>query len=271
MYVCALFSGRYGWWNEQLTTERGFVTALKHVAKANVMAMREILGVCPDAIFIQSESSEYFHAVNPQAIKPAELLNEKRYLSLDLNYAHRVNSEMYEYLLDNGMTREEYHFFMEHSPKHHCIMGNDYYQTNEHRILPDGQTESSGEIFGYDEITRQYFRRYGLPVMHTETNLKQGLNGDEAVRWLQKEWASVLRLRNDGIPILGFTWYSITDQVDWDIALRENKGTVNAVGLYDLQRQIRPVGRAYKLLIKDWGAVLPTQSACLTVPLRVPQ
>ena len=161
----------------------------------------------------------YFHAVNPQAIKPAELLNEKRYLSLDLNYAHRVNSEMYEYLMDNGMTREEYHFFMEHSPKHHCIMGNDYYQTNEHRILPDGQTESSGEIFGYDEITRQYFRRYSLPVMHTETNLKQGPNGDEAVRWLQKEWASVLRLRNDGIPILGFTWYSITDQVDWDIAL----------------------------------------------------
>src|SRR4051794_24027382 len=104
MYICALFSGRYGWWNEQLTTERGFVIALKHIAKANVLGMREILKVCPDALFIQSESSEYFHAVNPKAIKPAELLNEKRYLSLDLNYAHRVNSQMYEYLMDNGMT-----------------------------------------------------------------------------------------------------------------------------------------------------------------------
>jgi len=37
----------------------------------------------------------------------------------------------------------------------------------------------------------------------------------------------------------GFTWYSLTDQVDWDIALRENKGTVNPLGLYDLDRQIR--------------------------------
>jgi beta-glucosidase/6-phospho-beta-glucosidase/beta-galactosidase len=104
--------------------------------------------------------------------------------------------------------------------------------------------------------------------MHTETNLNEGPNGDEAVRWLKKEWANVLRLRNDGVPIVGFTWYSLTDQVDWDIALRENKGTVNALGLYDLQRKIRPVGQAYKKLIEDWAAVLPTQSVCLTVPLR---
>jgi len=30
-----------------------------------------------------------------------------------------------------------------------------------------------------------------------------------------------------GVPILGFTWYSLTDQVDWDTALRENAGRVN--------------------------------------------
>ena len=39
-------------------------------------------------------------------------MNAKRFLSLDLNYGRRVDSEMYEYLLDNGMTREEYHFFL---------------------------------------------------------------------------------------------------------------------------------------------------------------
>ena len=31
-----------------------------------------------------------------------------------------------------------------------------------------------------------------------------------------------------------FTWYSLTDQVDWDIALREANGRVNALGFYDL-------------------------------------
>jgi beta-glucosidase len=267
MYICATFSARYGWWNEQLSSDRGFVTALKHLVKANVLAMQAILEIRPDAIFIQSESSEYFHAASPAAIGPAELMNSERFLSLDLNYGRRVDSEMFRYLLDNGMTEEEYDFFLCHRMKPHCIMGNDYYVTNEHHVAADGSTSAAGEIFGYNEITRQYYQRYRLPVMHTETNLRQGPNGDEAVRWLKKEWANVLRVRNDGIPIVGFTWYSLTDQVDWDTALRENNGTVDPLGLFDLDRNPRPVGQAYKQLIADWREVLPTQSVCLVVPV----
>ena len=267
MYVCALFSARYGWWNEQLRDDRAFVTALKGLVKANVLAMRSILAVRPEALFIQSESSEYFHAETPAAIKPAEILNSERFLSLDLNYGRRVNSEMYEFLTDNGMTRAEYHFFLEHDLRHHCVMGNDYYVTNEHRVSADGVTRPSGEIFGYCEITRQYYDRYRLPVMHTETNTWQGPGGDEAVAWLWKEWANVLQLRNSGVPVVGFTWYSLTDQMDWDIALRENKGTLNPMGLFDLDRRIRPVGEAYRRIIAEWNAVLPTQSLCLTLPL----
>jgi len=270
MFICATFSARYGWWNEQLTTDLGFVTALKHIVKANVLAMQCILKQRANAIFIQSESSEYFHAENPAAIGPAEIMNSMRFLSLDLNYGRRVDSEMYEYLFDNGMAKEEYHFFLGNRIKQHCILGNDYYWTNEHRVAADGSTRASGEVFGYSEITRQYYSRYRLPVMHTETNIVEGPNGDEAVHWLWKEWANVLRLRNDGIPTVGFTWYSLTDQIDWDVALREKRGTVNPLGLYDLDRNIRNVGRAYKQLIRDWRDVLPASSVCLVVPVVPP-
>ena len=270
MFVCAVFSALYGWWNEQLQSDRAFVTALKHIVKGNVLAMRAILDARPDAIFIQSESTEYFHAENPAAIKPAEIMNARRFLSLDLNYGRRVDSEMYEYLMDNGMTREEYHFFHKHNLKHNCVMGNDYYVTNEHRVHADGTTSPAGEVFGYDGITHQYYDRYRLPVMHTETNLHQGPRGDEAVYWLWKEWANVLKVRNEGIPIVGFTWYSLTDQVDWDTALREQNGHVNPLGLYDLDRNIRPVGRAYKQLMEEWKLVLPTQSVCLAMPVVPP-
>jgi beta-glucosidase len=182
MYICATFSARYGWWNEQLSSDRAFVTALKHIVKANVTAMRAILEVRPDAIFIQSESSEYFHAEAPAAIRPAEVMNSQRFLSLDLNYGRRVDSEMYEYLTDNGMTRDEYHFFMNSRLKQHCIMGNDYYATNEHRVAPDGGTRASGEIFGYSEITRQYHDRYRLPVMHRGGGLAVEGMGQRAAR-----------------------------------------------------------------------------------------
>ncbi len=269
MYVTALFSARYGWWNEQMASDRGFVTALKHLAKANVLAMEAILEVRPDAIFIQSESSEYFHADSPAAIGPAEIRNAERFLSLDLNYGRRVDSEMYDYLLDNGMTKDEYRFFMSHRLKRWCIMGNDYYVTNEHLVSADGNTRAAGEIFGYATITRQYHDRYRLPVMHTETNLVEGPTGMESVQWLWKQWANVLRVRNDGMPVVGFTWYSLTDQMDWDTALREKNGRANHLGLFDLDRKIRRVGSAYQKLIADWQDVLPAQSLCLQVPVHM--
>ena len=75
-------------------------------------------------------------------------------------------------------------------------------------------------------------------------------------------------LFRSGIPTVGFTWYSLTDQVDWDVALREQRGTVNPLGLYDLDRNIRAVGRAYKQLIRDWRDVLPASSVCLAVPVK---
>jgi hypothetical protein len=105
--------------------------------------------------------------------------------------------------------------------------------------------------------------------MHTETNAREGARGDEAVNWLWKAWANVMRVRNDGVPIVGLTWYSITDQVDWAGALTANEGKVDPLRLFDLDRRIRPVGRAYKTLIAQRRDVLPTQSWCLQVPLTL--
>jgi len=165
MMICALFSASLGWWNEQLSDDRSFVTALKHIVKANLLAMHEILAVRPDAIFIQSESSEYYHAVCPSVLDQASFLNERRFLAFDLNYGKDVTARMYEYLMDNGMTKDDYRFIQKHAIPSHCVMGNDYYNTNEHRVLATAEICYCGEVFGYGEITQQYFTRYRLPVV----------------------------------------------------------------------------------------------------------
>lgn len=256
IFIAATFSAQFGWWNECLKSDKAFVTALKNICKANVLAMNAILEVQPQATFIQSESTEYFHAEHPDCLQQAEFLNQKRFLSLDLTYGYPVSVIMYEYLLQNGMTKEEYQWFRNRDITAKCIMGNDYYWTNEHMVHHDGTTSASGEIFGYYVITHQYFQRYRLPVMHTETNIAE----PNSVGWLKKEWANAYRLKQDGVPLVGFTWYSLTDQVDWDTALREDNGRVNALGLYDLQRKIRPVGKEYKTLIELWGPLLSKES-----------
>jgi beta-glucosidase len=263
MFITAVFSAKYGWWNEQASDDRSYVTAIKHIVRANVLAMHAILEVRPDALFIQSESTEHFHPQCPLAQPHADFRNGERFLTLDLNYGFRVDSGMYEFLLDNGLTREEYRFFTSQNLRRHCIMGNDWYATNEHLITDDGRSRWAGEVFGYGVVTRLYHERYRLPVMHTETNCDEGPVGDEAERWLWKQWAGVMRLRQDGVPILGFTWYSLTDQVDWDVALRQQRGKVNPRGLYDLDRRPRAAGRAYAQLIRNWSDVLSRQGSCL--------
>ena len=257
IFIAAEFSGLLGWWNQRAKGDRSFVETLKILCKANILAMRAILTVRPDAIFIQSESSEYFHADEPSCARQASFLNQRRFLSLDLTYGYPIDMMMYEYLVDNGMSREELHWFRDHHVKARCVMGNDYYVTNEHLVKADGSIEPSGEIFGYYVITHQYFARYRLPVMHTETNTR---DADHAEQWLKKEWANMHRLQQDGVPIIGFTWYSLTDQIDWDSALCQKHNNVNACGLYDLDRKIRKVGEAYKELINRWADILPTES-----------
>jgi beta-glucosidase len=252
IYIASVFSALYGWWNEMLADDRAYVNALKHLCQANVRAMDAIVTCRDDAVFIQSESSEYTHPAHPELIERARFFNALRFLPMDFTFGHDVGATMFAYLMDHGMTRDEYAFFMNRKTRYRCVVGNDYYLTNEHLLTAPNAREPAGEIFGYYVITKQYYDRYRLPIMHTETNI----SAEHAVQWLWKEWASMIRLRDDGIPIVGFTWYSLTDQMDWDTALREDAHRVNRLGLYDLNRRQRPVGRAYAKIIREWRDLL---------------
>ena len=70
MFITAVFSAKYGWWNEERRDDRSYVTAIKHIVRANVLAMRAILKIRPDAIFIQSKSTEHFH---PECRSPCRM------------------------------------------------------------------------------------------------------------------------------------------------------------------------------------------------------
>jgi len=251
MMITAEYSALKGYWNEQLCSDRAFVTALLHAVEANIRASEAIEQVSK-AWFVQSESTRYYHPYNPEAVKVTAHLNELRFVSLDLNYAHSPSGRMLEYLLANGMSLDQFHYFMNRSIRPFCVMGTDYYEGSEMVVYPDATTGHSN-VLGYYGLTRQYYSRFRLPIMHTETNQYQPRN---AAFWLQRQWANALRLRQESYPIIGFTWYSLTDQVDWDIDLREQRGQVNSSGLYDMQRRIRRVGVEYQRIVHEWGAAL---------------
>jgi len=256
MLVTAEYSALRGYWNEQLSSDRAFVTAITNVVEANIRASEAICSAC-DPWFVQSEATRYYHPANPDAASRSAYLNERRFLTLDLNYGRLPCARVLAYLFENGMSSAKLGYFMKRAIWPSCIMGTDYYETSESVVFPDGSTRGSN-VLGYYGLTRQYLERYRLPIMHTETNQVQGLN---ATFWLERQWANVLRLRQEGYPIIGFTWYSLTDQVDWDIDLRAQCGHVMANGLYDMQRRIRRAGVEYRRIVENWSGVLAASGA----------
>ncbi len=249
MYVTARMSALDGVWNEQRRDDKSYVTATRNVAQASVLMMREILQIKPNAIFVNSESSEFYQPCCPgrDIQRIADFENQRRFIALDLLYGVPVRADVYAYLVDNGMPREEYEWFMGQKVGRRSILGLDYYEWNEKLINSEGRVEMLGELFGWYVITQQYFQRYRRPVMHTETNTT---DASEAPNWLWRQWHNVQLIRQNGVPVVGFTWYSLQDQVDWNIGLSKALGNVFPVGLYDLNRDPRPVAQAYKYLVE---------------------
>lgn len=248
MYVCAKMSALDGVWNEQMRDEKAFAAAAFNLARASIAMTEAILAVRPDAIFVNSESSEFCQPCcpDPEIQRIAQFENERRFLPLDLIYGHSVSEGMRRHLRDHGIKDTDFDGLMAREVPRRSIIGVDYYEWNERLIDSDGRARSLGELFGWYVIASQYYDRYKRPMMHTETNRMDASDGP---RWLWRQWHNLQLLRSTGVPLVGFTWYSLTDQVDWEIALGKAIGNVDPVGLFDLNRDIRSVGLTYKRLI----------------------
>ena len=257
IFICANFSARMGWWNECQTGEATFVRALRNLCMAHELAVEAILSERPDAIIVQSESLEHFHAAGKGAQREADHCNGIKFLSLDLTLGRELAPGMAGYLNRHGVTSNDLSFFREKRAAHQRWIGLDFYPTCEHRVCSTGKLTTAWKGLGFRRLATEYYQRYKLPLFHCETNRVSHL----ASGWLKEQWDDVLALRNAGIPMRGFTWYSLTDQIDWQHALRIERNEVHSVGLYDLQRRIRPVGSDYKEIVSRWTRALRTPAA----------
>jgi beta-glucosidase/6-phospho-beta-glucosidase/beta-galactosidase len=260
MYVCARMSALDGVWNEQKRDEKAFAAAVFNLARASIAMTDAILAVRSDAIFVNSESSEFCQACcpYPEIQRIAEFENERRFLPLDLIYGHPISEGMRGHLRESGIGDADYAGVTAHEVPRRSIIGVDYYEWNERLIDSEGHPRALGELFGWYVIASHYYDRYQRPMMHTETNRMDASDGP---RWLWRQWHNVQLLRSAGVPLVGFTWYSLTDQIDWDIALGRAVGSVDPVGLFDLNRDARTVGLTYKRLI-DMHRDQPGYATC---------
>jgi beta-glucosidase/6-phospho-beta-glucosidase/beta-galactosidase len=245
IFIAASFSALRGFWNECLESEKAFAIALRNLCMAHELAVDAILWERPDAVIVQSESLEQFHPAGRGSHDHAARANALKQLSLDLTLGHELDPGMAAFLNENGVSSNDLSFFREKRGEGQRWLGLDYYSTCEHRIASTGRFTATRQRIGFAQLAMGYYDRYRIPLFHCETNRVSR----QAVEWLHAQWADVVSLRSAGIPIYGFTWYSLTDQIDWQHALRIERNDLHPVGLFDLDRRIRPVGEAYRDLI----------------------
>ena len=249
-FITAAFSARYGLWNERLTDERAFVRALMHVSRCVVIGATEIRRARPDAVLIQAETCHYTHPLVRDAIDRADLENELRFTTFELAFGRPLPDIVVRHLADHGADRDDLRWFERHGSPESWIVGSDYYATSELAIGADGMPRSDGVRLGYYELAHQYHERLGRPLMHTETNSA----GSGAEAWLESQWTDVVRLRRDGLPLRGFTWYGLVNHVDWDSTLTVDAGRENRCGLVSLARRPRPISRRFRAIAESIDA-----------------
>lgn len=219
------------------------------MCRATLLGIEAILARRPDAVFIQSEVAEAYIALAPNGSAIADFHNEWRFITFDHLFGRPSRGDVVDFLLSNGVDRRQLDWFVEHGRRavDHCVLGMDYYAANEKVIGVDGKVGTAGEMLGWHTIALDYYHRYRRPLMLTETNAIDDGKG-AAERWLKQTWCQAHHLRTHGVPVIGFTWFSLTDQIDWDIQLVRIENKVTPNGLCTLDRKLRPVGELFKQL-----------------------
>lgn len=247
IFVAANFSSMTGWWNECATGFASFARALGNSSMAHELAVEAILAERRDAIIVQTESFERFApaSLSPAALAQAQLWNEARFAALDLTFGRMPSSAITRLLIESGMTTSDFAFLREPRANGQRWIGADYYVTSEQIVDESGEKRTASRRVGLATVAREYHDRFRVPLCITETS-RVTSRADE---WLAEQWAASMRLVEEGVPLEGFTWYPLGDVIDWRHGLRQKRGDVDPIGLYDLGREPYPVAGAYAELI----------------------
>ncbi|WP_363347236.1 family 1 glycosylhydrolase [Methylocystis echinoides] len=262
--ITAWYCGRLGWWPPYERSWRGFVALMIAICQGIVETVRALQQVDAEIVPFHVDATDMFDTDDPTLVAEARRRQEIVFLALDL-ISGRVdrNHALWDWLISEGADEDVLENFLD-QPLDLPIIGVNLYPIfTSKRLLRDAagrlrirMPHASGDLV--EKIGRMYFDRYGAPLMVSETADK----GSAARRldWLRQSVAAVRRLRVDGVPMLGYTWWPMFALVTW--AYRQGRRPLHdhllQMGLWDLDpdpngqlaRLETPLVGAYRDLVR---------------------
>jgi beta-glucosidase len=92
---------------------------------------------------------------------------------------------------------------------------------------------------GVEELIRNFHTRYDKPIFWTETSVSGSV--EDRLRWLDDSVGLVHRLRSEGRPLVGYTWWPLFSLLDWAYheGDRPAEDYLRQVGMYYLEPDAR--------------------------------
>jgi beta-glucosidase/6-phospho-beta-glucosidase/beta-galactosidase len=236
--INADLSGQRGDWPPYLTGDDGYVRVALALARGMVLTTQAIRAAQPAAVTIQVEALWYVWTRFEALAALAEQANARQFLCFDLAIG-RVddNYPLADYLAAHGATPAELAWFRANAVNFD-IFGANFYPWSyvEWRPRKNGLPQrvprrTHGEKLA--EVIRTAYGRYAMPIMVTETSAKRDIDG--RAHWMDQTIEAVCGLRQQGLPVIGYTWFPFFSMVDW--AYRRGRRPLSQylihLGLYD--------------------------------------
>lgn len=254
--ITSFFCGDVGLWPPHGHGLTSYTELLSRVSQALVRSVHALRETMPGVEIVLCDALEFARAEIDSCGDNAELRqrlnedvllrNQRRHVVLDL-ITGRVDSEhqLRSWLVGHGLSQLDLNWFLRNAVEID-VLGLDYYEHSEMELYaaqPKVRQRVPDKLAGLNATIRDYWNRYHIPVMVTETSCC----GEDARRehWLDFTIQDIRKLREEGIPVIGYTWWPLVDHLDWDGALLHQIGKIHRVGIYSLVRQ--PTGELRRI------------------------
>lgn len=240
--INALMCGMRGLWPPYLKGDKGYIRIMLQLARGIVRTVKALKQIDPSSVMVHVEATGLTRTVRKDLESLAREEQFRGYLCYDLISGRLTHDHLlFSWLVRNGASPDALDE-LALNPIDIDVIGLNFYPQWSTKLmyidsrgrLAFSETEPEGD--GFKELITHYHERYKVPVMITETS---AVGSDEVrQRWLKSSLSMIKDLRNEGVPVIGYTWFPLFTMIDWRYRFSEEpvENFHLELGLYRLNR-----------------------------------
>jgi len=241
--INSLMCGMRGLWPPYLKGDTGYIRLMMQLAKGIVRTVKAIKEIDPASVMVHVEATGMTRTVREDLSSIAREEEHRGYLCYDLISGRLTHDHLlFSWLIRNGVQPDALEDLQRNNISLDVIGMNYYPQWSTKQLYIDKRgklafRETEPEGNGFAELIRKYYERYRVPVMITETS---AVGSDEIrERWLESSVSMIKKLRGEGVPVIGYTWFPLFTMIDWRYRFSQEpvENFYLELGLYNLNRK----------------------------------